>query len=68
MEQERVRPLRGSSFESFEGAALAAVASEPPGSGAPQRFEVLRLAIEIGGFVGRPQFIAEVAPEAGPNV
>lgn len=68
MEPERVRPLRGSSFDSFEDAALAAIASASPPTGPPHRFEVLRLAIEIGGFVGRPQFIAEVAREAGPNV
>ncbi len=69
MESERVRPLQGSSFDSFEDAVLQAIASDPPETGgAPRRFKVLRFSVEVGGFVGRPQFIAEVAAEAGPNV
>ena len=69
MATERVRPLRGSSFYSFEDAVLQAIgAASPTPERGPQRFDVLHLSVEIGGFVGRPQFIADVALEAGPNV
>jgi hypothetical protein len=68
MATERVRPLRGSSFYSFEDAVLQAGAASPTPERGPQRFDVLHLSVEIGGFVGRPQFIADVALEAGPNV
>ena len=69
MATDRVRPLRGSSFDSFEDAVLQAIAAAPPAPDrAPQEFNVLHLAVEVGGFVGRPQFIADVALEAGPNV
>jgi hypothetical protein len=69
METEKVRPLRGSSFDSFEDAVLQAISSGSPKAGtSPRQFEVLRLAVEVGGFVGRPQFVAEVAAAAGPNV
>jgi hypothetical protein len=69
MATERVRPLRGSSFNSFEDAVLQAIASgSPTTDGAPQQFNVLHLSVDVGGFIGRPQFIADVALEAGPNV
>ncbi len=69
METERVRPLHGSSFDSFEDAVLQAIASgSPETGGSPRQFNVLQLSVEVGGFIGRPQFIAEVAAEAGPNV
>ena len=69
METERVRPLRGSSFESFEDAVLQAIASDPPATGtSPRQFKVLQLSVEVGGFVGRPQFFAEIAAVVGPNV
>lgn len=67
MATDRVRPLRGSSFDSFEGAVLQAIASAS-GEGAPRQFTVVALSVEVGGFVGRPQFVADVAPVAGPNV
>lgn len=68
MADEKVRPLQGSSFQSFENAVLNAIASggSTPQNG-PRRFNVLQLRVEMGGVVGRPQFIAEVALDAGPN-
>ena len=69
METERVRPLRGSSFDSFEDAVLQAIASGSQNAAdAPRQFNVVQLSVEVGGFVGRPQFLAEVAPSAGPNL
>ncbi len=69
MEAEKVRPLRGSSFDSFEDAVLQAIASgSPKAAGAPRQYDVLQLSVEVGGFVGRPQFIADVVAAAGPNV
>jgi len=69
MATDRVYPLRGSSFDSFEDAVLQAIASGSPTTGdGPRQFNVLQLSVEIGGFVGRPQFLADVAEEVGPNV
>jgi hypothetical protein len=69
MENEKVRPLRGSSFDSFEEAVLQAIASGPPVTdGSPRQFNVVQLSVEVGGFIGRPQFFADVALVAGPNV
>ena len=69
METERVRPLRGSSFDSFEDAVLQAIASGSPETrDSARRFNVVQLFVEVGGFVGRPQFFADVAPAASPNV
>ena len=68
MESERVRPIQGSSFDSFEDAVLQAIASgSPKTGGSPRQFKVLQLSVEVGGFIGRPQFTAEVVAEAGPN-
>ena len=69
METEGVRTLRGSSFDSFEDAVLQAIASGSPKTGeSPRQFNVVQLSVEVGGFVGRPQFFADVGPVAGPNV
>jgi len=69
MSTGRVRPLQGSSFDSFEDAVLQAIASaSPTTAGPPHQFNVLQLSVEIGGFVGRPQFIADVTEAAGPDV
>lgn len=69
MEDERVRPLKGSSFDSFEDAVLQAIASGSQEAGdSPRQFNVVQLSVEVGGFVGRPQFFADVAPAAGPNL
>ncbi len=69
METERVRPVRGSSFDSFEDAVLQAIAlASPKTADSPRQFNVVQLSIEVGGFVGRPQFFADVAPVGGPNV
>lgn len=69
MATDRVSPLRGSSFHSFDEAVLQAIASALPTPGeTPHRFNVLQLSIQVGGFVGRPQFIADVAEVVAPNV
>jgi flavin-binding protein dodecin len=61
--------LVGSSFDSFEDAVLQAIASGAAKTGdSPHRFNVVQLSIEVGGFVGRPQFFADVAPVADPNM
>ena len=69
MENDKIRPLKGSSFDSFEDAVLQAIASGSQTAGdSPREFNVVRLSVEVGGFVGRPQFFADVAPAAGPHV
>ena len=69
METDRVRPLRGSSFDSFEDAVLQAIASGSQETlDSPRQYNVVQLFAEVGGFVGRPQFFADVAPAAAPNV
>ena len=64
MATEEVRPLRGSSFDSFEDAVLQAISSASPTEGAgPREFKIVQLSVEIGGFIGRPQFVAEVTED-----
>lgn len=58
--------LLGSSLNSFEEAALSAIGSGSPGTNpnVPRTFQVVSFSITVGGFVGRPQYIVELADDA----
>jgi hypothetical protein len=50
--------FQGTSLTSFEEAVVLALPSQT--SNAPESFVVVELSVQVGGFVGRPQYRATV--------